>query len=98
MQPNVPRRGPAGATSILVNSTSTAAPAASAAATGSPVTVGVSGAAPLWSFTVGQQGKLSDISVDSLGDSTQFNTGLSFFFDHVVSFDYANSQALLAPQ
>ena len=87
-----------GAGNILVNSTSSASSAAAAAAAGSAVTVGVSGAAPLWSFTIGDQGKLSEIGVDSLGDATEFNTGLSFFYDHVVSFDYANGQASLSPQ
>lgn len=85
-----------GAANILVNSTSAAASAASAAAAGAPVTVGVSGAGPLWSFSIGEDGKLSEVSVDSLGDATEFNTGLSFFYDHVVSFDYANGQALLS--
>ena len=84
-----------GAASILVNSTSAVASAASSAAVGAPVSLGVPDGGALWSFAVGQEGMLSDISVDSLGATTEFNTGVSFFFDHTVSFDYANGRAQL---
>lgn len=79
-----------GAQDLLVNSDV----AGVTAAAGQPVTVAAgAGGTPLWTTTTG--GTLTGVHQASLG-TTQFNTGLSFFFDHLVTFDYAQGQVALS--
>ncbi|WP_111767010.1 hypothetical protein [Nakamurella deserti] len=81
-----------GAQDLLVNSdVAGVSPAA-----GQAVTVAASqGGTPLWTTTTGQA--LTGVHQASLG-TTQFNTGLSFFFDHLVTFDYGQGRVLLSPR
>ena len=85
-----------GASSVLVNTTSAAASSATAATGGTTVSLGDANGKQLWSFAVSTGSSVSEIAVDSLGDSTEFNTGVGFYFDHQVTFDYAGGHALIS--
>ncbi|HEY6530747.1 MAG TPA: hypothetical protein VIY72_00485 [Acidimicrobiales bacterium] len=67
---------------------------------GSPVTVAqTERGLPLWSFTAGST--VSDdlvVSSTDLGTTTQFNTGIAFFFANVVGYDNAHGQLWIWPQ
>lgn len=85
-----------GASSVLVNSTSAAASSATAATSGTTVSLGDANGTQLWSFAASSDSSVSEIAVDSLGGTTEFNTGVGFYFDHLVSFDYAGGHALIS--
>ena len=85
-----------GASSVLVNSTSAAASTASAATAGTAVSLGDANGKQLWTFAVSDASSVSEIAIESLGSATEFNTGVGFYFDHLVSFDYAGGHALIS--
>lgn len=64
---------------------------------GLPVTIGLSGAAPLWSFTTGQTVGTNAVKLSELGSDAPFNTGLPFFYGRTVAWDYAAGQLLIGP-
>ncbi len=52
----------------------------------------------LWAFTTGQTPAENLVELAPLGSATEFNTGIGYFFDNVLAFDYANSRLLVAPK
>jgi predicted aspartyl protease len=57
------------------------------------------GGKPVWSFTTGSSPS-QDLAASStdLGTTTQFNTGIAFFFANVVGYDNADGQLWIWPQ
>lgn len=64
---------------------------------GLAVTIAPPNAAPLWSFTTGSTVGADAVKLSALGDQTQFNTGLPFFFGRTVAWNYAGGQLLIGP-
>jgi len=51
---------------------------------------------PIWSYTAGTS-EAKNVTLLVAQGYTEFNTGINFFFDHVVSYDLAHGRFLLAP-
>lgn len=62
---------------------------------GQTITVAPPDSSPLWSFTSGQTVGTDAVKLASLGSSTQFNTGLPFFYGRTVAWNYAGGQLLI---
>ena len=53
---------------------------------------------PLWSFTSGNTKGQNLVELAPLGSTTEFNTGIEYFFANVLAFDYATGQLLVSPK
>jgi hypothetical protein len=53
---------------------------------------------PLWSFTAGSTRGQNLVELAPLGSTTEFNTGIEFFFANLLAFDYAGGRLLIAPR
>ena len=51
---------------------------------------------PLTSFTTGQTPGQNLVVLAALGSATEFNTGIGYFFQNVIAFDYPNSRVLIS--
>lgn len=52
----------------------------------------------LWSFTSGDTRGRNLVELAPLGGTTEFNTGIEYFFANVLAFDYATGQLLITPK
>lgn len=63
---------------------------------GTPVEVALPGGGQLWSFTTGSTFADDAVGVDDIGGS-RFNTGLGFFLDRTVAWDYTGGRLVVGP-
>lgn len=52
----------------------------------------------LWSFTSGDTMGRNLVELAPLGNATEFNTGIEFFFANVLAFDYATGRLSITPK
>lgn len=64
---------------------------------GQSITIAPPNGSPLWSFTTGQTVGTDAVKLSSLGENTEFNTGLPFFYGRTVAWNYAGGELLLGP-
>ncbi len=65
---------------------------------GTPVSLASPSGEPLWSFAAGSTDGDNKVRAESLGSETMYNTGIAFYYTHVVGFDWANGQLLVTPK
>lgn len=62
---------------------------------GQSITVAPPNGSALWSFTTGQTVGTDAVKLSSLGEETQFNTGLPFFYGRTIAWNYAGGELLI---
>jgi|GEM_PF-2539371 len=62
---------------------------------GQPIAVATPDGAALWSFQTGTTLGQDVATLEALGAETSYNTGIAFYFGHVVGFDWADGQLLV---
>lgn len=65
---------------------------------GTAITMATPQKQQLWSFTSGGTKGQNLVELAPLGSTTEFNTGIEFFFANVLAFDYATGQLLITPK
>lgn len=87
-----------GAPSLLLNSAVvTGVPAGSNGVldAGQSIAIATPAGASLWSLQTGTTAGVDLATLDALGSETSYNTGIAFFTNHVVAFDWATGQLLV---